>query len=152
MNLPRCSHSRSLMLGTGSGAAGSAWGSVMSAVTPAMTIVPTSTLPPSSGNKERPTSSSFSDAVIVTSYSVCAGRSSSTPSSRNPKRGKKLISVSPLITSSPPVLARTCSAAISVSACSSIKTGSSTMTNTTSASSAPRIQRMISIVFSLFGF
>ena len=67
---PRFSHSRSLMIGLGSGAGGRACGSVMSAVTPAMTIVPTSTLPPSKGSSDSPTSNSVIEASMSGSYSV----------------------------------------------------------------------------------
>ena len=142
---PRFSHSRSLIMGAGSGAGGSAAASVMSAVTPAMTMVPTSTLPPSSGRSDKPTSSSLIEASIVGSYSDCAGRFREVSSRRSPNLGKKLSSAPPSTTSSPPVLVFTCSCAISSKACSSINMGSITMAITASAMSPPTIHRITSI-------
>ena len=139
---PRFSHSRSLMTGRGCGAGGRACGSVMSAVTPAMTIVPTSTLPLSNGSGDSPTSSSAIEASMSGSYSVSAGRFSEVLSSLSANRGKKLSSVSPSTTSSPPVWARICSRTISSSACSSIKMGTSSTIRPTVATSAPTIHRI----------
>ena len=121
---------------------------MISAVTPAMTIVPTSTLPPSSGNRDSPTSSSEIEASMSGSYSVWAGRLRDVPSSLSPNRGKKLSSVSPSTTSSPPVWACTCSCAISSSACSSINMGTNSIANTAMATNAPTIQRITSIFLS----
>ena len=148
MTSPRFSHSRSLMIGRGSGAGGSACGSVISAVTPAMTMVPTSTLPLSNGSSDSPTSSSAIEASMSGSYSVCAGRLREVPSSLSPKRGKKLSSVLPSTTSSPPVWVWTCSCAMSSNACSSINIGTKNIARTAIATSAPTIQRITSIILS----